>query len=420
MATFNEAVGMSLPGSAATPAMSRASGGKDISLQKISECLSHVDALFSMMKAGLTCRQIMTRHAFENGVVTCMALGGSTNLVLHCLALAREADVPFEIEDFNEINARVPLVGNLKPFGKYVMEHIFKIGGVQSVMAMLLKAGLLHGECMTCSGKTVAENLASVPLPAAAQDVIFPLEKPYAAPMRESALPCDESYARPINHRIMSAHLTPLRPPSDTHTPSPPPHTRPNVSISGHIVILKGNLAPKGAVLKFSGKAPRVFTGPAKVFNSERLGMEAVIAGNVVAGDVVIVRYEGPAGGPGMQEMLAITGALQGRGLGNDVAFITDGRFSGATHGICIGHTAPEAAAGAGGIELVCTGDMVTIDVAGRTMSYVPSAAAERPAVVSVADAIAAKRAADGGPLRGTLARYVKTVGCASKGACTW
>ena len=185
MAAFNEAVGMSLPGSAATPAMSRASNGKEISPEKTQECLSHVDALFSMMKAGLTCRQIMTRKAFENGVVTCMALGGSTNMVLHCLALAREAEVPFEIEDFNAINARVPLVGNLKPFGKYVMEHVFKIGGVQSVMAMLLKAGLLHGECMTCSGKTVAENLASVPLPAAAQDVIFPLEKPYAAPMRE-------------------------------------------------------------------------------------------------------------------------------------------------------------------------------------------------------------------------------------------
>ena len=175
-----------------------------------------------------------------------------------------------------------------------------------------------------------------------------------------------------------------------------------------------------GAVLKFSGKAPRVFQGPAKVFDSERAGMEAVLEGTVVKGDVVIVRYEGPRGGPGMQEMLAITGALQGRGLGNDVAFITDGRFSGATHGICIGHAAPEAALGGGGLELVCSGDSVTIDVEQRRLDYQRSTAADRPTALAPAEAIARKRAAIGGALRGTLARYERTVGCASLGACTW
>lgn len=370
MAAFNEAVGMSLPGSASAPAMSRESGGMALHPEKKAQCLSHVDALFAMMAAGITARRIMQREAFENAIKTCYALGGSTNLVLHALALAKEAGVDLKIEDFNEICGRVPLLGNFKPFGKWVMEHLHEIGGVQVVMKLLLVAGLLHADCLTITGKTLGENLYHVPLPVEAQTVIYPLEKPYALPMR-------------------------------------------------HIVIVKGNLAPLGAVLKFSGKAPRVHRGPARVFNSEREAMAAVTAGHIVRNDCMIVRYEGPKGGPGMQEMLSITGALQGRGLGNDVAFITDGRFSGATHGICIGHVAPEAAVAAGGIECVCEGDMVDINIEARTLSF------ERRSGHSVSTAevealLAAKRARDGGPLRGTLARYVRTVGGADQGACTW
>jgi dihydroxy-acid dehydratase len=259
----------------------------------------------------------MTREAFENAITVVMALGGSTNAVLHLLAMAREADVDLTIDDFNRVGDKVPHLGDLKPFGRYVMNDVDKVGGIPVVMRALLDAGLMHGDALTVTGKTMAENLADLMPPEIDGDVIRTLDKPI--------------------HR------------------------------SGGITILTGSLAPEGAVVKSAGFDDDVFRGTARVFDRERAALDALAAGRIQHGDVVVIRYEGPKGGPGMREMLAITGAIKGAGLGKDVLLVTDGRFSGGTTGLCVGHIAPEAADG-GPIAFVRDGDPVTLDVRNRTL----------------------------------------------------
>jgi dihydroxy-acid dehydratase len=271
----------------------------------------------NLLRKGITARQIMTMEAFENAITVVMALGGSTNAVLHLLAIAREAEVPLTIDDFNRIGDKVPHLGDLKPFGKYVMNDVDKIGGIPVVMKALLDAGLMHGDALTVTGKTLAENLAELDPPALDDDVIRSLERPI--------------------------HKT------------------------GGLTILKGSLAPDGAVVKSAGFDETVFRGTARVFDGERDAMDALAQGRIVAGDVVVIRYEGPKGGPGMREMLAITGAIKGAGLGKDVLLLTDGRFSGGTTGLCVGHVAPEAVDG-GPIAFVRDGDPITLDVLNRTL----------------------------------------------------
>jgi dihydroxy-acid dehydratase len=259
----------------------------------------------------------MTREAFENAITVVMALGGSTNAVLHLLAMAREAEVELSIDDFNRIGDKVPHLGDLKPFGRYVMNDVDKIGGIPVVMKALLDAGLMHGDCLTVTGRTMAENLEALAPPAIDDDVIRSLDRPI--------------------------HKT------------------------GGLTILKGSLAPEGAVVKTAGFDDSVFTGTARVFDGERAAMDALEEGRIVAGDVVVIRNEGPKGGPGMREMLAITGAIKGAGLGKDVLLITDGRFSGGTTGLCVGHIAPEAVDG-GPIAFVRDGDQITLDVLNRAL----------------------------------------------------
>jgi dihydroxy-acid dehydratase len=308
MASIAEALGMSLPGSAAPPAVDRRRDG-----------FAHRsgEAVVGMLRQGITARQVMTLEAFENAIAVVMALGGSTNAVLHLLAIAREADVDLSIDDFNRIGDKVPHLGDLKPFGRYVMNDVDKIGGIPVVMKALLDAGLMHGDCLTVTGKTMAENLEALKPASVDGDVIRKLNEPI--------------------------HKT------------------------GGITILKGTLAPEGAVVKSAGFDESVFTGTARVFDGERAAMDALEAGQIVAGDVVVIRYEGPKGGPGMREMLAITGAIKGAGLGKDVLLITDGRFSGGTTGLCVGHIAPEAVDG-GPIAFVRDGDPITLDVANRRL----------------------------------------------------
>jgi dihydroxy-acid dehydratase len=260
---------------------------------------------------------VMTLPAFENAIAVVMALGGSTNAVLHLLAIAREADVDLTIDDFNRIGDKVPHLGDLKPFGRYVMNDVDKVGGIPVVMKALLDAGLMHGDCLTVTGKTMAENLDALAPASVDGDVIRKLSEPI--------------------------HKT------------------------GGITILKGSLAPEGAVVKSAGFDESTFVGSARVFDGERAAMDALEAGQIVAGDVVVIRYEGPKGGPGMREMLAITGAIKGAGLGKDVLLVTDGRFSGGTTGLCVGHIAPEAV-DAGPIAFVRDGDPITLDVANRTL----------------------------------------------------
>ncbi len=307
MATAAEALGMSLPGSAAPPAIDNR---RDDFAHKSGE------AVVEMLRQGITTRQIMTKEAFENAITVVMALGGSTNAVLHLLAIAREAEVPLTLDDFNRIGDKVPHLGDLKPFGRYVMNDVDKAGGTAVIMKALLDAGLMHGDVMTVTGKTMAENLSGI-TEKLDGDVIRTLDRPI--------------------------HKT------------------------GGLTILKGSLAPDGAVVKSAGFDSDVFRGTARVFDGERKAMDALEDGTIVANDVVVIRYEGPKGGPGMREMLAITGAIKGAGLGKDVLLLTDGRFSGGTTGLCVGHVAPEAVDG-GPIAFVRDGDPIVLDMANRTL----------------------------------------------------
>lgn len=358
MASAIEALGMSLPGSASHPAVDV---NNAISKKKRADCIDSVAALFNLMKLGIKARDIMTKPAFENAITVVMALGGSTNAVLHLLALAHEAEVDLSLEDFNRIAKKVPLIGNFSPFGKYMMQHLDEIGGIPMVMKMLLDAGLIHGNILTVTGKTVATNIKNASVLPKNQDVISSLEKPFAPPLH-------------------------------------------------HIIAIQGNLAPEGAVIKLSGKELKLHKGPARVFENEEDALDAILNKKIVKGDVIVIRNEGPKGGPGMREMLSVSGALIGAGLGNSVALITDGRFSGGTHGIMVGHIAPEAYDG-GPIALVKEGDIIAIDLNTQTIDV----------EISIAELKKRKTAwkAPTDTLRGTLGKYRKLVQSASKGAIT-
>ncbi|NUT91467.1 MAG: dihydroxy-acid dehydratase [Saccharothrix sp.] len=350
MASAAEALGMSLPGSAAPPATDRR---RDTFARRSGQ------AVVEMLRSGITARQIMTREAFENAIAVVMAFGGSTNAVLHLLAIAHEAHVELSLDDFARIGARVPHLADVKPFGRHVMTDVDRIGGVPVVMKALLDAGLLHGDCLTVTGRTVAENLADIAPPDPDGRVLRALSSPI--------------------HR------------------------------TGGITILRGSLAPEGAVVKSAGFDSDVITGTARVFDRERAAMDALENGTIKAGDAVVIRYEGPKGGPGMREMLAITAAIKGAGLGKDVLLITDGRFSGGTTGLCVGHVAPEAADG-GPIAFVRDGDPITLDVANGTLD-VGVDAAELEARREGWEPLPARYT------RGVLAKYSRLVGSASGGA---
>lgn len=359
MASAIEALGMSLPGSASHPAVDRSN---KISEKKKKDCVDSVKALFHLMEKGIHARDIMTKEAFENAITMVLALGGSTNAVLHLLSLAHEAQVNLTLDDFSRVAKKVPLLGNFSPFGSFMMEHLDNIGGIPMVMKMLLKEGLIDGKCLTVTGKTVAENLESAPDFPEDQKVIAPIDKPFAQPEH-------------------------------------------------HIVVLYGTLAPEGAVIKLSGKELDKHSGPARVFNREEEALDAILANKIVKGDVMIIRYEGPKGGPGMREMLSPSSALMGAGLGKDVALITDGRFSGGTHGIMVGHVSPEASVG-GPIGLVQEGDQITIDLIKRVVDINVD--------VKVLEERKKKwKRPNFKYTRGVLAKYAKLVGSASKGAVT-
>lgn len=359
MASAIEALGMSLPGSAAHCA---ANVKNEISDEKIKDCKDSIKALFNLLEKGIRARDIMTRKAFENAITVVMALGGSTNAVLHLLSLAHEAEVELTIDDFTRIGAKVPLLGNFKPFGKYVMADLDKIGGIPMVMKYLHKHGLIHGDCLTVTGKTVAENLKDASEFVANQEVIASMENPLAKPGK-------------------------------------------------HILIMRGNLASDGAVLKLSGKELLQHVGPAKVFDCEEDALTAILDKKIVAGDVIVIRYEGPKGGPGMREMLSPSAALMGAGLGKDVALITDGRFSGGTHGIMMGHMAPEAYAG-GLLAIVKDGDIIAIDIEKHTVDLQVDAEEIKKRQASFTPPTAKYK-------RGILAKYAKLVSSASTGAVT-
>ncbi|WP_430295446.1 dihydroxy-acid dehydratase [Sinomonas sp. B1-1] len=350
MASAAEALGMSLPGSAAPPSADRR---RDMFAHRSGE------AVVNLLRQGITARDILTREAFENAISVVMAFGGSTNAVLHLLAIAREAEVELRLEDFNRVGDRVPHLGDLKPFGRYVMNDVDRVGGVPVVMRALLDAGLLHGDALTVTGRTVAENLAEIAPPDLDGKIVRALDNPIHA--------------------------------------------------TGGISILHGSLAPDGAVVKTAGFDAEVFEGTARVFEREQGALDALDAGLIAAGDVVVIRYEGPKGGPGMREMLAITGAIKGAGLGKDVLLLTDGRFSGGTTGLCIGHVAPEAVDG-GPVAFVRDGDRIRVDIPARTLDLL------------VDDAELARRREGWEPLparftRGVLAKYAKLVHSASEGA---
>jgi dihydroxy-acid dehydratase len=315
MASVGEALGMSLPGSAAAPAVDR---------RRDDFAYESGRAVMRLLELDLRPRQIMTKEAFENAIAVVMALGGSTNAVLHLLAIAHEARVELDLDDFNRVGARVPHVADMKPHGRFHMTDLDAIGGVPVVMQMLLDAGSLHGDAPTVTGKTVAENLAELAPPAPDGSVVRPLDAPI--------------------------------------------HTQ------GGIAVLRGSLAPNGAVVKVAGIDELRFDGTARVFDGEDLAMDAILAGRIQPGDVVVIRYEGPKGGPGMREMLAVTGAMKGAGRGGDAALVTDGRFSGGTHGFCVGHVAPEAVDG-GPIALVHDGDRIVIDAGAHTIDLLVDAA---------------------------------------------
>ncbi|GJM25834.1 MAG: dihydroxy-acid dehydratase [Phycisphaerae bacterium] len=352
MASAIEALGMTLPYNSSTPADND---------QKAKECHRAGLAIKTLLERDLKPRDIMTREAFENAMNVVMVLGGSTNAVLHLLAMARAVDVPLTIDDFQKASDRVPLLADLKPSGAYVMEDLHDVGGTPAVMKLLMENELLDGSCMTVTGKTVGENLADLPGLANGQKVI-------------------RSFDQPIKK-------------------------------TGHIQILRGNLAPDGAVAKITGKEGESFSGPARVFDSEEDMLAALEAGKIAKGDVIVIRYEGPRGGPGMPEMLTPTSAIMGAGMGSDVALLTDGRFSGGSHGFIVGHIAPEAQNG-GPIALVEDGDRITIELVNRTIQ------------VEVADDVLSARKSKwtAPPLkanRGTLYKYIKNVKSASEGCVT-
>jgi dihydroxy-acid dehydratase len=352
MACAIEALGMSLPYSSSTPALAP---------EKRAECEAAGARMHGLLAEALTPRKIMTREAFENAIAVATALGGSTNVVLHLLAIARTLGVPLDLDDFARIGARTPLLGDLAPSGPYLMEDVHAIGGTPAVMKLLLDAGLLHGDCLTITGRTLAENLASLPALTPGQEVVRPLERPIAS--------------------------------------------------TGHLKVLRGNLAPEGAVAKITGKEGVRFSGTARCFDGEYAANDAIAAGKVQKGDVVVIRYEGPRGGPGMPEMLKPTAAIVGAGLAQDVALITDGRFSGGTRGFVVGHVTPEAQDG-GPIALVQDGDRITIDAEALTIVLEvpePELAARRAALVP--------RPLPG--VHGVLRRYARTVTSASEGCLT-
>lgn len=352
MASAIEAMGMSLPYSSSTPAEDPG---------KVDECLRAGAAIHRLLELDLKPRDIMTRRAFENALVIVSALGGSTNAVLHLLAMARAVDVRLTLDDFQAVSDRVPLLADLKPSGRFVMEDLHRIGGTPAVMKFLLEAGFIEGDCITCTGHTIAENLAALPGLAPGQEIIRPLDNPLKS--------------------------------------------------TGHIQILYGNLAPGGSVAKLTGKEGLAFRGTARVFDSEEAMLTSLEQGRIGKGDVVVIRYEGPKGGPGMPEMLTPTSAIMGAGLGSDVALLTDGRFSGGSHGFIVGHITPEAQTG-GPIALVEDGDTIRIDAGTRRID------------VEVDEAtLAARRARWVMPpykaTRGTLARFIRTVTDASSGCVT-
>ena len=352
MASAIEALGMSLPYSASTPALDP---------QKKEECLAAGKVIRHLLEQDIKPCNIMTRAAFENAMVMVIALGGSTNAVLHLIAMARSVAVPLTIDDFQAVSDRVPFLADLKPSGRYVMEDLHNIGGTPAVMKYLLENDLLNGDCLTVTGKTVAENLAGLPGLSAGQDLIRPMDNP--------------------------------------------------IKPTGHIQILKGSLAPGGAVAKITGKEGEAFTGPARVFDSEEAMLKALEDKKIKKGDVIVIRYEGPKGGPGMPEMLTPSSAIIGAGLGDDVALITDGRFSGGSHGFLIGHVVPEAQEG-GPIAIIQAGDIIEIDVARNLVDVVISE-----------DELAKRRADWQMPPykthRGTLYKYIKNVKTASEGCVT-
>jgi dihydroxy-acid dehydratase len=352
MASAIEAMGMSLPYSASTPAEDPA---------KREECLRAGHAIRLLLEKDIKPRDIMTREAFENALVTIMALGGSTNGVLHLIAMARAVDVPLTLDDIQDVSNRIPLLADLKPSGQYVMEDLHEVGGTPAVLRYLLSKGVIHGDCMTVTGKTLAENLADLPDLTEGQKVIFDWNEP--------------------------------------------------IKKTGHLTILEGNLAPEGSVAKITGKEGLQFRGTAKVFDSEEDMLAAMERNEIQKGNVVVIRYEGPKGGPGMPEMLSPTSVIMGAGLGKDVALITDGRFSGGSHGFIIGHITPEAQEG-GPIALVQDGDVIAIDAEARTID-----------VELDESELASRRAAWTAPplkaRRGTLYKYIKNVKSASEGCVT-
>ena len=350
MAAVGEAIGLSLPGSASPPSVDR---------RRDDYAIKAGATVVELIKNGITTRQILTKAAFENAITIVMALGGSTNAVLHLLAIAHEANVDLSLADFHRVGSKVPLLGDLKPFGKYVMSDVDKVGGIPVILRALLDAKLLNGDCLTVTGKTMAENLKDITPPDPDGDILKAVSNP--------------------------------------------------MSVHGGITILGGSLAPDGAVSKTAGVGVDTFEGPAKVFEREQAAMAALEKGEIQAGDVVVIRYEGPKGGPGMREMLMITGAIKGAGLGKSVLLLTDGRFSGGTTGLCVGHVAPEAVDG-GPIALVKNGDRIKIDIKNRTLDLLVDAKE------------LANRKANFKPLshkfkNGVLAKYSKLVGSASKGA---
>lgn len=352
MASAIEALGMSLPYSATLPAVDPG---------KIDECRRAGHAIANLLELDLKPRDIMTRAAFENAMVVVIALGGSTNAVLHLIAMARSVDVPLTIDDFQRVSDRIPMLADLKPSGRFVQEDLHSVGGTPAVMKYLLEQGWLDGSCMTVTGKTLAENLADLPGLKEGQRIVHPVTNP--------------------------------------------------IKETGHIRILRGSLSPEGAVAKITGKEGLSFTGPAKVFDSEEDMLAALEQKGITKGDVVIIRYEGPKGGPGMPEMLTPTSAIMGAGLGSDVALLTDGRFSGGSHGFIVGHITPEAQVG-GPIALVQDGDLVTIDAVTNSLDVAVSP-----------EELEARRAAWTAPplkaTRGTLYKYIKNVKSASEGCVT-
>jgi dihydroxy-acid dehydratase len=350
MAAVGEAIGLSLPGSASPPSVDR---------RRDDYAIKAGAAVVELIKKGITTRKILTKAAFENAITIVMALGGSTNAVLHLLAIAHEANVDLTLADFHRVGSKVPLLGDLKPFGKYVMSDVDKVGGIPVILRALLDAKLLNGDCLTVTGKTMAENLKDITPPDPDGDILKAVSNP--------------------------------------------------LSIHGGITVLGGSLAPDGAVTKNAGIGVDEFEGPAKVFEREQAAMSALEKGEIKAGDVVVIRYEGPKGGPGMREMLMITGAIKGAGLGKSVLLLTDGRFSGGTTGLCVGHVAPEAVDG-GPIALVKNGDRIRIDIKKRSLDLL------------VDEKELAKRKSEFKPIAhkyktGVLAKYSKLVGSASKGA---